>query len=29
MIGGDGVAVTGYTPDGREVPLLRSGVWQI
>jgi aminopeptidase len=29
MIGGDDVAVTGYTPDGREVPLLRSGVWQI
>jgi aminopeptidase len=29
MIGGDDVSVTGYTPDGREVPLLRSGDWQI
>jgi aminopeptidase len=29
MIGGDDVAVTGYTSDGREVPLLRSGAWQI
>jgi aminopeptidase len=29
MIGGDDVAVTGYTPDGREVPLLQSGAWQI
>jgi aminopeptidase len=29
MIGGDDVAVTGYTPDGREVPLLQSGVWQV
>lgn len=29
MIGGDDVAVTGYTADGREVPLLRSGSWQI
>jgi aminopeptidase len=29
MIGGDAVQVTGFTPDGREIPLLRSGAWQI
>ena len=29
MIGGDDVAVTGYAPDGREIPLLRAGAWQI
>ncbi len=29
MIGGPEVAVTGVTRDGREVPLLRDGVWQI
>jgi aminopeptidase len=29
MIGGDEVAVTGVTRDGREVPLLRGGAWQI
>jgi aminopeptidase len=29
MIGGDDVAVTGLTRDGREVPLLRGGGWQI
>jgi aminopeptidase len=29
MIGGDEVDVTGYTPDGREVALLRSGSWQL
>lgn len=29
MIGGDEVAVTGFTADGEEVALLRSGVWQI
>ena len=29
MIGADDVAVTGVTPDGREVPLLRGGAWQI
>ncbi len=26
MIGGDEVAVTGFTSDGRELPLLRSGL---
>lgn len=29
MIGSDEVAVTGVTEDGREVPLLREGTWQI
>jgi aminopeptidase len=29
MIGGDEVAVTGVTGDGREVALLRGGHWQI
>jgi aminopeptidase len=29
MIGGDGVDVTGTTKDGREVPILRGGSWQI
>jgi aminopeptidase len=29
MIGGDEVAVTGVTGDGRELPLLRGGAWQI
>ncbi|MGN6168376.1 MAG: aminopeptidase, partial [Solirubrobacteraceae bacterium] len=29
MIGSDDVAVTGVTRDGREVPLLRGGDWQI
>jgi aminopeptidase len=29
MIGGNEVAVTGLTRDGREVPLLRDGAWQI
>jgi aminopeptidase len=29
MIGGDAVAVTGFRRDGREVPLLREGRWQI
>jgi aminopeptidase len=29
MIGGDDVAVTGATRDGRELPLLRGGDWQI
>ena len=29
MIGSDEVAVTGLTRDGREVPLLRGGDWQI
>jgi aminopeptidase len=29
MIGGDDVAVTGITGDGRRVPVLRRGVWQI
>jgi aminopeptidase len=29
MIGSPEVAVTGIAPDGAEVPLLRSGVWQI
>jgi aminopeptidase len=29
MIGGDDVDVTGLTPDGREVPVLRGGAWQL
>jgi len=29
MIGSDDVTVTGVTADGREVPLLRGGTWQI
>ena len=29
MIGSDEVAVTGLTRDGREVPLLRGGAWQL
>ena len=29
MIGSDDVAVTGLTRDGREVPLLRAGAWQL
>jgi aminopeptidase len=29
MIGGDDVDVTGVTRDGREVPLLRGGRWQL
>jgi aminopeptidase len=29
MIGSDDVDVTGTTKDGREVPLLRGGAWQI
>jgi aminopeptidase len=29
MIGGDDVAVTGITRDGREVPVLRDGAWQL
>ncbi|HZU40481.1 MAG TPA: aminopeptidase [Solirubrobacteraceae bacterium] len=29
MIGSSAVAVTGRTTDGREVPLLREGVWQV
>ena len=29
MIGSDDVAVTGTTADGREVPLLRGGDWQL
>jgi aminopeptidase len=29
MIGSPEVAVTGLTRDGREVPLLREGAWQI
>jgi aminopeptidase len=29
MIGGDDVQVTGLTQDGREVPILRDGRWQI
>jgi aminopeptidase len=28
MVGSDDVAVTGLTPDGREVPVLSGGVWQ-
>ena len=29
MIGGDDVAVTGLIRDGREVPVLQGGSWQI
>jgi len=29
MIGADDVAVSGVTRDGREVPLLREGAWQL
>ena len=29
MIGGDDVEVTGITPEGERVPVLRDGVWQI
>ena len=29
MIGSDDVAVTGRTRDGRDVPLLRGGAWQV
>ena len=29
MIGSDELDVTGVTRDGRELPLLRRGVWQI
>jgi aminopeptidase len=29
MIGGDDVSVTGLTRDGREVPVLRGGAWQL
>ena len=29
MIGGDDVAVTGITPDGERVPVLRDGAWQL
>jgi aminopeptidase len=29
MIGSSELAVTGLTAEGREVPLLRAGVWQI
>ena len=29
MIGSSDVDVTGWTQDGREVPLLRGGAWQI
>ena len=29
MIGSDDVAVTGVTQDGREVPVLRGGAWQM
>jgi aminopeptidase len=29
MIGSDAVAVTGVTPAGDEVPLLRDGRWQL
>jgi aminopeptidase len=29
MIGGGDVAVTGVTPEGEEVPILRGGAWQI
>ena len=29
MIGGDDVDVTGITREGRRVPVLRSGAWQI
>ncbi len=29
MVGGDDVSVTGLTTDGREVPVLRNGAWQL
>ena len=29
MIGANDVAVSGLTRDGREVPLLREGAWQL
>jgi aminopeptidase len=29
MVGSDDVAVTGLTRDGREVPVLRGGLWQV
>ena len=29
MIGSNEVAVTGFLPNGDEVPLLRDGRWQI
>jgi len=29
MVGGDDVSVTGLTKDGREVPVLRGGAWQL
>jgi aminopeptidase len=29
MIGSDDVAVTGITRDGRELPVLRGGAWQL
>jgi aminopeptidase len=29
MVGSDDVSVTGITRDGREVPLLSNGDWQI
>ncbi len=29
MIGSDDILVTGFTREGREIPLLRSGIWQV
>jgi aminopeptidase len=29
MVGSDDVTVTGLTSDGREVPVLRGGAWQV
>jgi aminopeptidase len=29
MIGSDDVTVTGLTRDGRDVPVLRDGSWQL
>ena len=29
MVGGDGVDVTGITRDGRRIPVLRAGAWQL
>jgi aminopeptidase len=29
MVGADDVETVGYTQDGREVPLLKGGIWQI
>jgi leucyl aminopeptidase (aminopeptidase T) len=29
MIGGDDVQVTGLTADGKEVPVLLDGTWQL